>query len=424
MRLILKTNLQSMKLRLLIISSLLLNSFLNIYGQVYDPLKGCVVDADGNCAPNAVLSALPFLRIAPDARAGAMGDVGIAVSPTSNSMHFNASNLVFAEKKSSLSANYTPWLQDLGVTDVYMAYLSAYNKIDDLQSVGASLRFFSLGKINFRDFNGNDIGDGSPRELELAVAYARKLGDNLSASVTGKYLFSALAPGQIVGGLEITNANAFAADIGITYKKKLKLGDYNALLGIGGAITNLGSKVTYTRDSIRDFIPTNLGIGTSLKLDLDQYNSITFALDFNKLMIPTSVSRTILNSDGARVPNPNYSKDGDNVGDFRQKNLFEGVISSFYDAQGGFREEMQEINYSFGVEYAYDKQFFARAGYFYENPLKGARKYFTVGLGIKYNIFDIDLSYLVPNNSTRSPLDNTLRFGLSFELGNAAAFDQ
>jgi hypothetical protein len=413
-----------MNLRLLFIGFILINCLPKAQSQIYDPNQGCVIGPNGECVPNAVLSAMPFLRIVPDARSGAMGDVGIAISPTSNSIHFNASNLVFAEKKSALSANYTPWLQDLGVTDVYMAYLSGYNKIDDLQAIGASLRFFSLGKINFRDFNGNDIGDGSPRELEVAATYARKLGDNLSASVTGKYLFSALAPGQIVGGLEITNANAFAADIGVSYKKKLKLGDYDAVLGIGGAITNIGSKVTYTRDSIRDFIPTNLGIGTSLKLDIDEYNSITFALDFNKLMIPSPVSRFINDATGNRINNPEYSKDGDNVGDFRQKNLFEGIVGSFTDAQGGFREEMQEINYSFGVEYAYDQQFFARAGYFYEHPFKGARKYFTVGLGIKYNIFDIDLSYLVPSNSTRSPLDNTLRFGLSFELGNSAAFDQ
>ena len=411
-----------MKLRILFISIVLINFIPSLKAQ-FNPADGCIIDSNGECAPNAVLSAMPFLRIIPDARSGGMGDAGIAISPTSNSIHFNASNLVFAEKKSALSANYTPWLQDLGVTDVYMAYLSGYNKIDDLQAIGASLRFFSLGKINFRDFNGNDIGDGSPRELELAATYARKLGDNLSASVTGKYLFSALAPGQIVGGLEITNANAFAADIGVSYKKKLKLGDYNALLGVGGAISNIGSKVTYTRDSIRDFIPTNLGIGTSLKLDLDQYNSITFALDFNKLMIPTPASRFLVLEDGSRVNNPAYSKDGDNVGDFRQKNLFEGMIGSFADAPGGFKEEIQEISYSFGVEYAYDKQFFARAGYFHEHRLKGDRKYFTVGLGIKYNIFDIDISYLVPGNNKRSPLDNTLRFGLTFELGNSAAFD-
>lgn len=413
-----------MKLRLLLLNTTLVLGFISSYAQVYDPSKGCVIDANGNCSPNAVLSAVPFLRIVPDARAGAMGDAGIAVSPTANSMHFNASNLVFADKKSALSATYTPWLQDLGVNDVYMAYLAGYNKIDDLQSVGASLRFFSLGKINFRDFQGQDIGDGNPREFEAAAFYARKLGDNLSASVTGKYIFSALAPGQLVGGLEISNATAFAADIGVTYKKKLKLGDYNALLGIGGAITNIGNKVTYTRDSIRDFIPTNFGLGTSLKLDFDEYNSITFALDLNKLMIPTARSRNIILADGTVAPNPDFSKDGDNIGDHRQKNLFDGILGSFSDAQGGFREEMQEINYSFGVEYSYDKQFFARAGYFYENPLKGARKYITVGVGIKYNIFDIDLSYLVPGNTTKSPLDNTLRFGLSFELGKAAEFDK
>jgi len=165
-------------------------------------------------------------------------------------------------------------------------------------------------------------------------------------------------------------------------------------------------------------------LGTSLKLELDEYNTITFALDFNKLMVPTSVSRNILLEDGMTASNPEFSKDGDNVGDYRQKTLFEGVFGSFSDAQGGFQEELQEINYSLGAEYWYDQQFAARAGFFYVHPLKGARKYFTVGLGIKYNIFNIDLSYLIPGNNRRSPLDNTLRFGMIFDLGNLQALDE
>ncbi|HMS68308.1 MAG TPA: type IX secretion system outer membrane channel protein PorV, partial [Saprospiraceae bacterium] len=352
---------------------------------------------------------MPFLRIAPDARGGAMGDAGIALDPTPASIHYNASSLAFAEKDAALSATYTPWLQDLNLPDIYLAQLSGYKKIDALSTVGFQFKYFSLGVINFRDPFGVDNGDGRPREFQFGLAYARKLGDNLSVSVSGNYLFSALAPNQIVNGIEITNATSFATDIGLTYKKKMELGGKDAQLSIGAAITNLGSKVTYTRDSIRDFIPTNLGLGTSLKLELDEYNTITFALDFNKLMVPTSVSRNILLDDGTTMLNPEFSVDGDNVGDYRQKTLFEGVFGSFSDAQGGFQEELQEINYSLGAEYWYDQQFAARAGFFYEHPLKGARKYFTVGLGIKYNIFNIDLSYLIPGNNRRSPLDNTLR---------------
>ncbi len=393
-------------------------------GQVFNPRAGCVVDANGDCLPNSNLTAMPFLRIAPDARGGAMGDAGIALDPTPASIHYNASSLAFAEKDAALSATYTPWLQDLNLPDIYLAQLSGYKKIDALSTVGFQFKYFSLGVINFRDPFGVDNGDGRPREFQFGLAYARKLGDNLSVSVSGNYLFSALAPNQIVNGIEITNATSFATDIGLTYKKKMELGGKDAQLSIGAAITNLGSKVTYTRDSIRDFIPTNLGLGTSLKLELDEYNTITFALDFNKLMVPTSVSRNILLDDGTTMLNPEFSVDGDNVGDYRQKTLFEGVFGSFSDAQGGFQEELQEINYSLGAEYWYDQQFAARAGFFYEHPLKGARKYFTVGLGIKYNIFNIDLSYLIPGNNRRSPLDNTLKFGMIFDLRNLQALDE
>lgn len=353
-----------------------------------------------------------------------MGDAGIALSPTPASIHYNASALAWSNKDAALSATYTPWLQDLNLADVYLAQLSGFKKIDDLSAVGFQFKYFSLGLINFRDQQGGDNGDGKPREFQFGVAYARKLSDYLSASVTGNYLFSALAPGQVTNGIEITNATSFAADIGLTYKKPIQLGSSDAELTIGAAITNLGSKVTYTRDSLRDFIPTNLGIAGGLKLDLDEYNSLTFTVDFNKLLVPTSVSKSMLDDNGNVVPNPEFSKDGDNIADYRQKNLIDGVLQSFGDAQGGFREEMQEINYSIGAEYWYDNQFAARAGFFYEHPLKGARKFYTVGIGIKYNIFNIDLSYLVPGNNRRSPLDNTLRFGMIFDLGNMEALDE
>jgi hypothetical protein len=394
------------------------------YSQIYSQQRGCVVDPNGDCVPNTIISAMPFLRIIPDARGGGMGDAGVALSATPSSMHYNASSLAFAPKESAVSAIYTPWLQDLNINDVYMAYISGYKKVDELSTLGASFRFFSLGTINFRDVNGIDIGDGRPREFETALSYARKLGDNLSASVSGKYLFSALAPNQIVNGIEVTNATSFAADIGFTYKKPMTLGDYKSELTIGGAVTNLGAKVTYTRDSIRDFIPTNLGLGGALKINLDDFNALTFTVDINKLMIPTPVSRLTKDENGSNIRNPNFSKDGDDVADYRQKSLFEGVFGSFNDAQGGFGEELKELSYSIGAEYLYDNQFAVRAGYFYENPLKGDRKYYTVGLGLKYNVFDIDISYLVPGNNRRSPLDNTLRFGLTFELGNAEAFDK
>ncbi len=408
----------------IIITLVICSASVAVSAQFFDPQKGCVVDANKECLPNTNLTAMPFLRIAPDARGGAMGDAGIALSPTPASIHYNASALAWSNKDAALSATYTPWLQDLNLADVYLAQLSGFKKIDDLSAVGFQFKYFSLGLINFRDQQGGDNGDGKPREFQFGVAYARKLSDYLSASVTGNYLFSALAPGQVTNGIEITNATSFAADIGLTYKKPIQLGSSDAELTIGAAITNLGSKVTYTRDSLRDFIPTNLGIAGGLKLDLDEYNSLTFTVDFNKLLVPTSVSKSMLDDNGNVVPNPEFSKDGDNIADYRQKNLIDGVLQSFGDAQGGFREEMQEINYSIGAEYWYDNQFAARAGFFYEHPLKGARKFYTVGIGIKYNIFNIDLSYLVPGNNRRSPLDNTLRFGMIFDLGNMEALDE
>jgi hypothetical protein len=374
----------------------------------YDPTKGCIVDANGECVPNTILTAVPFLRIAPDARGGAMGDAGIAMSPDPNSMHYNPANLVFAEDEMSLSATYTPWLRELNLNDVYLAYLSGYKKLDENQAIGVSLRFFSLGVINFTGPTGIDNGQGKPREWEMAVAYARRLGDNFSASLAAKYIYSNLASGQVVNGIEINSATSFAADFSLAYRKKTKMSNYNALWAWGLNISNIGSKVSYTENVTRDFIPTNLGIGTALTLDFDDYNSMTFTADFNKLLVPTPIYPTII-EEGIERPNPEYV-------DYRSKSLFQGITGSFTDAQGGLREELAEVQISMGVEYWYDKQFAARIGYFYENPLKGARQFLTVGFGVKYNVFGLNISYLVPTNNFRNPLDNTLRFGMIFDI--------
>jgi hypothetical protein len=385
--------------------------------QFFDPNKGCVVDNNGNCVSNTLLTAMPFLRITPDARSGAMGDAGIALSPNSNAMHFNASNLVFAEDQSGFSMTYTPWLTNLNLDDIFLLYMSGYYKIDDNSALGGSIRFFSLGDIEFTDNGGNSLGTGRPREGEFSLAYARRLGDKLSASLTGKYIFSNLASGQNVNGLDINTAQAFAADLGINYRSKTTLGGYKGEWSHGLSITNLGNKVTYTRDNeVRDFIPANLGLGTSLRLDLDQYNSLTFALDLNKLLVPTPISASILGPDGNPIENPEFDKDGNDIADYREKSLFSGVLGSFNDAQGGLREEMKEFSISFGAEYWYDRQFAFRGGYYWESAEKGNRRYFTVGAGIKYNVFGIDLSYLIPTSVIPNPLDNTLRFSLLFDF--------
>jgi hypothetical protein len=385
--------------------------------QVFDPAKGCVVDNNGECISNTLLTAVPFLRITPDARSGAMGDAGLALTPNANAMHFNASNLVFAEDKSGFSFTYTPWLRNLNLDDIFLLYVSGFYKLDANQAVGGGIRFFSLGDIDFTDPQGGSLGTGRPREGEFTLAYARKLGDKLSASLSGKYIFSNLASGLQVNGVDINTASAFAADFGLNYRTRTNLGGYKGEWSYGLALTNIGSKVSYTRDNIvRDFIPANFGLGSALKLDLDQYNTLTFALDFNKLMVPTPIAMKTLNSDGTLQNNPEWDKDGNNIADYREKSLFSGILGSFGDAQGSIAEEIKEVSVSFGAEYWYDRQFAFRGGYYWESSEKGNRRFFTVGAGIKYNVFGIDLSYLIPTSVIPNPLDNTLRFSLLFDF--------
>ncbi len=382
----------------------------------FNPESGCILDSDGNCLPSTILSAVPFLRIIPDARGGAMGDAGIAASADPNAIHYNSSRLAFAEKDASFSATYTPWLRNLGLNDVFLTYLTGYKKVDDLQTIGFGLRFFSLGEINFTDNDGNPAGTGQPRELEFAVSYNRKLSENFSAGLTAKYIYSNLASGQRVGNTDINSANAFAADLSLTYKKKGNLAANGSLWTFGAAVTNLGSKITYTGNVIKDFLPANLGLGAGLQLNFDEYNSMTFLFDINKLLVPSPISPTLVDEFGVTSDNPDYDAGGEVGPDYKEQSMFSAVVNSFGDAPGGFSEELKEYTMSFGMEYWYSGQFAVRAGYYYENPLKGDRQFITVGAGLKYNVFQIDLSYLVPTNNRRNPLDNTLRFTLQFDF--------
>lgn len=358
---------------------------------------------------NTVLTAVPFLRIVSDARSGAMGDVGIGISPDANAMHFNQSKLVLAEEPLGVSATYTPWLRSLGLNDVYLAYLTGYYKLDDLQAVGLGLRYFSLGDINYTDENGNSTGTGRPNEFELTAAYSRKLTEKFSAAVAAKYIYSNLAAGQQVDGTIIEAGSAGAADISFTYNNEVEVNGNESDLMVGLAITNIGSKITYTNaaNSQKDFLPTNLGIGAGWTFNFDNYNSLTVATDVNKLMVPTRCLGDAEECD----------TDGNNIPDWREASPISGMFSSFSDAPNGFDEELKELMFSFGLEYWYDKQFAVRAGYFTESRSKGDRHYFTVGLGLKYNIFGLNFSYLVPTTNQRNPLDNTLRFSLLFDFG-------
>ncbi len=399
----------------LLIVSFVLGMKTNTFAQ-FNPDQGCFLGPDGQCIPNTIITAVPFLRIVPDARSGGMGDVGLAISPDANAMHFNPSKLVFAEENTGVAATYTPWLRALGLTDVYLAYLTGYSKLDNQQAVGAGIRYFSLGSINFTDDNGQALGTGRPNELEISVAYARKLTDKFSASLAAKYIYSNLAAGQQVGNVEIRPGHAGAADISLTYKTDIDAGDYGSNLTIGAALSNIGSKITYTRSVNRDFLPANIGVGAAYEYNIDDFNSITFAADINKLLVPTPCVET--DSTGNLICDVDPT---DGVPDYKQQGVAASIFSSFGDAPGGGREELREFMYSIGVEYWYDKQFAVRAGYYSEHRLKGNRKFFTVGLGVKYNIFGLNFSYLVPTTNQRNPLDNTLRFSLLFDFGAAGA---
>lgn len=376
--------------------------------QCYLGEDGKYYNLDGTPCTNTVVTAVPFLRIVADARSGAMGDAGLAISPDANAIHFNASKLAFAEEDMALSATYTPWLKSLGLNDVYLAYLTGYKKLDDLQAIGFGLRYFSLGSIQFTDVNGEALNTGQPNEFEVALAYSRKLSDNFTAGLTGKMIYSNLAAGQQLDGGEVIEPGiAGAADISFTYQGEINMnGVDDSHLTVGLALTNIGSKITYTRSVDRDFIPANFGLGAAWTMDFNDYNRLTFTLDLNKLMVPTPCQGT----DCDTSPQ-------DGRPDYKDQAPIRAIFSSFNDAPEGFSEELKELTYSAGVEYWYDQQFAVRAGYFNEHIQKGGRKYFTVGLGLKYNVFGLNFSYLVPTTNQRNPLDNTLRFSLLFDFG-------
>ena len=387
-----------------VILGLTLFSIQLVNAQCYQGEDGRYYNLDGTPCTNTVVSAVPFLRIISDARSGAMGDAGIAVSADPNAMHFNASKLVFSDQSLGLAATYTPWLRSIGLNDVYLAYLTGFKKIDDLQTVGFGLRYFSLGSIQFTDPNGTPLNTGRPNEFELSGAYARKLSQKLSAAVTGKFIYSNLAAGNIVNGEVIEPGIAGAADFSMTYKTPIKVSKGESDLTIGLAITNIGSKITYTNSLFRDFLPANFGLGGAWTFNFDTHNSLTFTTDINKMLVPTPCQGL------------DCDQDRDGRADYKDVSPVSAIFSSWADAPEGLSEEIKEFTYSVGTEYWYDKQFAVRAGYFSEHRQKGNRKFFTVGLGLKYNLFGLNFSYLVPTTSRRNPLDNTLRFSMLFNF--------
>jgi hypothetical protein len=359
---------------------------------------------------NVVTTAVPFLRISPDARAGGMGDLGVATTPDANSGFFNLAKTPFNKSEFGLGLTYTPWLKDLGLNDVYLLSFGGYHKLDETQALSASIRYFSLGNIQFTDGNGNDFGSGRPREFGIDAGYSRKLSDNLGLGIALRYIHSNLVGGAPDQGSAYQAGNAVAGDISLFYTGANEAGQgWN----FGLAVSNLGSKIAYTKDATqKDFIPANLGLGTSYTKVFDETSKIMFGIDAHKLLVPTPPSLT-----------GNTTDDSNRIVNYRNKGVVNSWLSSFGDAPGGFSEEMKEFQFSMGIEYSYNNQFFARTGYFYEDKDKGNRKYFTVGVGIKYNVFGLNFSYLVPTGAgiNRNPLSNTLRFGLILDMEDASA---
>ncbi len=345
---------------------------------------------------NAVTTAVPFLRISPDARSGAMGETGVATSPDANSIFWNNAKAAFMTDKLNVAASYTPWLSDLNMKDVYLANLSASYKLDDNQAISASLRYFSLGNIQFTDNSGNPLNQFTPRELAFDAAYSRKLSDKIGLGVGLRYISSNLASGTF-NGVTYRAGSSVAGDIHFFYKG---VKDNGEGFNWGATLSNLGSKISYSSDATqKDYIPANFAIGASYTKVFDADSKLMFALDLNKLLVPTPP----INYDSAALVS------------YRDK----GVVSSWFSSWGDSEtSEMKEFNVSMGAEFMYKNQFAFRAGYFYEDESKGARSYFTLGAGLNYSTYGLNFAYIVPSSSgiNRNPLSNTLRFSLLYNM--------
>ena len=380
--------------------------------------QGVGADIDGSSITgadrlNTITTAVPFLMISPDSRAGGMGDVGVATTPDANSLHWNPAKYAFVDDQIGFSVSYVPWLRAL-VPDINLSYLSGYTKLNDNEAIGMELRYFSLGNITFTDITGTTIGQYKPNEFTLGTAYSRKLSDNFSLAISGRYIYSNLTGGQLAGGMTTVPGQSIAADIAGYFEKPIMLGKQEFDLALGWNISNIGNKISYTETSTRDFIPINLRLGTAIGTNFDDYNKMSIAFDINKLLVPTPPEYDIQDQDNDGETDEIISGKDPNV------SVVSGMFQSFGDAPGGFKEELREINFSIGTEYWYANQFAIRGGYFHEHNTKGGRKFFTFGSGVKYNVFELDFSYLI--NASRAingnnPLANTMRFTLIFDFG-------
>lgn len=355
---------------------------------------------------NPIHTALVSQTIAPDARAGGMGDVGAATDPDCSSQFWNPAKYPFCISRAGVQLNYTPWLRQL-VNDMNIAYLSGYYRIGDYSAVSASLHYFSLGEVYVNYDNSDDWSNAmtiKPYEMSVDVGYSLMLSETFSIGAAVRYLFSDMS---YSANEEVSASGAFAADLSCYYQNYVNIGQRECQLGLGLNLSNIGSKITFGGSEHSEFIPTNLRLGASLMIPINEYNRFTIAADANKLLVPT-------------YPKQN---DGESTQDYQdrvEKEYYDvgsiaGMFKSFGDAPGGFKEELQEVQWSIGAEYTYNDKFSLRAGYHDEAQNKGNRKYFTVGAGFKMNVFSLDAAYVISTAQT-NPLDQTLRFSLNFDL--------
>ncbi|RYZ97902.1 MAG: type IX secretion system outer membrane channel protein PorV [Sphingobacteriaceae bacterium] len=364
------------------------------------PVIAAAQNIDGSSV-NAISTEVPFLNISPDPRSGAMGEAGVAISPDVNANFWNPSKLAFIEDETSAAFSYSPWLRRL-VPDVHLAYLSFAHRLDERNTIGASIKYFNLGSIPLRDEFNNSNGNYTPNEFAIDGSFARKFGNNLSLGLTLRYIHSNLSNVSFASTESSTGSagNAVAADVSMYYRNPTQQFGKDAIFAFGVNISNIGTKIGYSENGPKYFLPANLKIGAANTWYIDATNTFTVTLDLNKLLVPT----TLVNADGTR----DYGED---------ISVPSGIFQSFTDAPGGFSEELKEIMWSPGVEYWYDQAFAIRAGYFFDAASKGDRKYLSLGVGFKYLDYKFDFSYLAANQQN-SPFANIVRFGLSANFGS------
>lgn len=387
------------KKNILILTALLLVVWPS-YAQTIDGIQ-----TDGS-RQNNIVTAVPFLSIVPQARAGAMGNAGVALDADANASALNVSSLAFLPSGSSgASISYSPWLKSL-VPDMNLAFLSGFYRMDERNTLGASIRYFSLGAVQFTDSQFQNLGVFNPNEMAFDVSYVLSLGPDLAMGSTLRFIYSNLYSGQFATGAQVQAGKVLAVDAAAQYQKEVTLFGSEAIWSTGINLSNIGTKMNYGTGSIPYFLPANFKLGTAATFTPGNGNRLILAIDFNKLMVPTQ---------------PVYDQNGNIIkGKDPNRSVPSGIFGSFYDAPGGIAEEFKELGVSTGIEYSYLEKFALRAGYNYQNPAKGNSSYLTLGAGLKYNIFNIDFAYLV-GSVQKIPMANTLRFTLQARFGKLEA---